>query len=177
MLKHSYKIGVIGLLLVSLGFLINLNFNKTKIAYVRIDELVNKYSGMLEARELYKTRVADLEANLDSLHLSYQTAVSQYNSKFESFTDTQKQLEETKLHQYENNIRQYTQVVESKKKEEDTKLTSGVLNQIESFVDEYGDQNGYEMIIGSHAGTVMHGSNSLDITEEVLKALNDQYKG
>ena len=51
------------------------------------------------------------------------------------------------------------------------------LEKVRSFVKDYSKEKGYTFVLGSNdAGSVLYGEESKDITNDVLKAINDDYK-
>ena len=50
-------------------------------------------------------------------------------------------------------------------------------NQIDAFIKIYAKENGFDLIVGTtSSGNVLYGADGIDVTEELLKALNEQYK-
>lgn len=57
-------------------------------------------------------------------------------------------------------------------------LDGKILTQMNQYVKDYGKEKGYDIIIGSQGdGTVMHASEDLNITKEVIAYINHKYKG
>jgi outer membrane protein len=55
-------------------------------------------------------------------------------------------------------------------------MTEGVLNQVNSFIEEYSKNKGYDLVIGTTtSGNLLYAREYMDITDEVLKALNENY--
>ncbi|HYG53227.1 MAG TPA: OmpH family outer membrane protein, partial [Flavobacteriales bacterium] len=53
-----------------------------------------------------------------------------------------------------------------------------IIKQMNIYIKEYGDANGYDMIFGSLGnGTVMQAQASMDVTEPVIKYINKKYAG
>ena len=49
---------------------------------------------------------------------------------------------------------------------------------MKDFVAEYGEENGYTYIFGSNeSANIMYAKEGLDITDEILKELNESYGG
>ncbi len=146
------------------------------IAFVRSQDLVYGYDGMKEAHEKFKANTNQLQANLDTLKADYQRTVDNYNA--EEWSEEEKQKQQTLLQKQEQNIRQYAKAIEQRMQEEDEKITQAVLNQINSFIEEYGKEKGYTLILGTTvSGNILYGNEAEDITDDLLKALNKNYAG
>jgi len=53
-----------------------------------------------------------------------------------------------------------------------------VINQVNSFIKEYGTQHNYNIIFGTtQGGNIVYAVDALNITDDVLKSLNEKHKG
>lgn len=152
-------------------------WSSPKIAYVRIGEVINKYQGMMEAKNAYKQKMSAWQANVDTLELDYQKMVSQYNLDAPKLSASQKREQENTLQNQKGNIQNYISTLEQKAREEDEKMTQGVINQINSSIEAYGMKKGYSYVLGTtNDGNILYGVKSNDITAEVIEYLNNSYK-
>lgn len=148
-----------------------------RIAYVRNLELVYGYNGMKHAHEEYRSQTAYWKSNIDTLTTKYKRSLAYYNQHLKEFTSKEKEDQQLMLEKLQADINNYTSVIQQEAKSREEKLTQGVLNQINSFVQEYARKRGYDIVIGSDGtGTVLYGNASIDITDEVLAAINKEYK-
>jgi len=180
MRKHTSNIAL-AIALVSLllnGALIVDRFAQKKIAYVRSTELVYGYLGMQEAHNKYQEKAQIWQANIDTLQNDYNRAVGQYTREASHLSEVEKRHREKMLLNQQENLMSYSRAVNDKANEEDDKITEGVLNQVNSFVEGYGKDHGYDIILGTTlSGNLLYGKETIDITEEVLEALNKTYAG
>ena len=176
MLK-KYAITILLIIATGVAFFLLLKLCTPKIAYVRSAELVNKYEGMKESRTMYKDKIAQWQSNIDTLESDYQKSVSKYTLESTKQSAAARIESENLLEKQRQNIQQYVKTLDEKAREEDQKMTERVINQINSFVEQYGKQHGYDFILGTtQSGNILYGSSSKDMTEEVLKELNESYK-
>ena len=53
-----------------------------------------------------------------------------------------------------------------------------MLAQVNAFVERYAKEHAYDVVLGTtDAGSLMYGGSELDITQEVLTALNEDHEG
>lgn len=157
------KLGIIIAILLALGVMAYAHFSQPKIAYVRSEILVNEYAGMKEASELWQRNQLQWQVNLDTLRADYRKKEKANAPKEE-------------LQLLAQNIQQYTSATEQMAMEEDRKKTEGVLEQINVFVEQCGEEHGYDLILGTTAsGNILYGKPGIDITEKLLAALNQHY--
>jgi outer membrane protein len=149
-----------------------------KIAYVRSADVVYGYFGMKEAQQDLKAKTDNWQANIDTLQKDYQASVSRYSAEVMKLQPKEKEAFEDRLKKEQKNLLGYSQAINAKAKSEDEKMTQGVLNQINSYVEAYGKTHNYEIILGTTlSGSILYGDNTIDITKEVLDGLNRDYKG
>jgi len=178
MKKNWISILVLLILAVNTAFLISLYTSKPKLGYVKSQELVYGYMGMKEAQSKFQMKQNSLQSNIDTLKAEFQMAISKYNNDFSELSDAEKQSREERLRIQEMNINKYAQNIEGELADEEAEMLSGVLNQVNSFIEEYGKDKGYEMIFGTTSdGSLLYGEQGQDLTEEVLEAMNKNYSG
>lgn len=149
-----------------------------RIAYVRSADIVYGYLGMKEAQKAYEEKATQWQSNIDTLKRDYQRSVSKYTMEAAKMSAKEKAAAEKLLMQQEKSITNYSQSIQLKAKDEDQKMTQGVLNQVNSFVEKYAKEQGYDVVLGTTvSGSLLYGEKTMDITEEVLKVLNKEYSG
>ena len=56
------------------------------------------------------------------------------------------------------------------------KTATNIVNKVIGFVKDYGMSNNFNYILGSNeAGSVLYGDDAMDLTQEILKSLNEAY--
>jgi len=176
MKKHKLTYLLLALITVNIGISAYNSFNTPKIAYVRSQELIYGYLGMKEAQSEYQEKTQAWQANVDTLELDYQRAVNKYNQDIGSLTESETLERQAILKAQQSNLIGYADAVDKKAKEEDEQMTQGSLNQINSFIEQYGEDQGYDAIFGTTvAGNLLYGKDAIDITDQVLDAMNKNY--
>jgi outer membrane protein len=176
-MMNKYLITMNILLLLGLGYCIFKVMNIPKVRYVKSAELVYGFSGMKEAQLIQTKATEEIKANVDTLQLDFQKAVSQYNLDYPKLSKAEREQRETLLAMQQENLQKYAQGAQQKIKEKDEEITQGVLNQVNSFVEEYGKKQGYDIVLGTTAsGNILFATEGMDITSEVLAAINEHYQ-
>ncbi len=144
-----------------------------KIAFVKTQYLIDNYEGMKEARIKFKTKMEPLERHLDSLKMNYTLLVGGVTDN----RNISKELTGTII-KSQNEIKGMQEYYEELNGKEDELMTSQVLTQVNSYINDFGELRGYEVILGTtSSGNVLYGQKDIDITEDVLHFINDKYKG
>ncbi len=147
----------------------------TKIAYVRTAVLVDKYLGTKEAQKKFEKKTSDWQAGGDTL-----------KKRLENFIDSLQKIGKT-----QNLDKQTTELLEKKQKEfanyqnyiqqnmqvEEQKAMEGIFKQVNSFIEQYAKDKGIDLILGTtQQGSLLYGHKALDITDDIVDALNKQYR-
>ena len=166
------------LLLVNLSLIGFLLLNQpSKVVFVKSKYIFDNYVGMKEAQRVFEEKKSSWQSNLDTLKNDYQRAVSDFNLQENTLSKSEKESRISIRRHDEENIMKYAQQLEEQAAEEDHKLTEGIVNQIDAFIKIYAKENGFDLIVGTtSSGNVLYGADGIDVTEEILKALNEQYK-
>ena len=157
---------------------IYLYVSRTKIVYVRSHDLVEKYQGTIEARMEFDKKKNAMTSNVDSLKLDFERARNQYVNIATKLAPAQRMEQEKALTQQQGQLIQYSNAIDQKIEEEDAKMMQEVLNQINSFVEKYAQQEGYNIVLGTTlSGSLLYGDKTIDVTDAMIVELNNKYKG
>lgn len=147
-----------------------------KVAYVRSADLIYGYAGMKEAQTSFKQKTELWRSNVDTLTSAFESAVNAYNSEARQLSDNERRSREAELRERETGMARYAQAIQEKVRTEDQEMTNAVLGQINSFIEDYGRRNGYDVILGTtQEGNLLYGLEALDVTADVLQELNAAY--
>ncbi|MBT1705601.1 OmpH family outer membrane protein [Chryseosolibacter indicus] len=177
-MQRSFIFITVLVLSCSVAVNIYLYLSRPTIAYVRSRDLIEKYSGTIEARAAFERKKSAMLANVDSLEVTLNKAREAFVEEQTSLSSRQQVQRQSELEQQRTRLYQYEEAIDQKIDEEDNKMMSAVLNQINSFVEEYAKENNIDIILGTTlSGSLLYGEQSMDITEQVLSSINNKYKG
>lgn len=141
-------------------------------------KLINGYQGMLDARKVYQQKAASWKANIDTLTAEVQRQIMDYEQGVSKMTVKERELSQELIKTKQKQLYEYQQAMNSQAQQEDSKMTSEVLTQVNTYLKTYGEQHGYTIILAAtEYGNLAYADEKLDITEEVLEGLNNQYAG
>lgn len=146
-----------GMLVAIVVFLVVKNGEVHPIAYVINQEVFAGFKGREELNEkLEHTRQRHKQV-LDSLYSQLGNekdgeAIKAFSQKSRGFMEDEQELSD--------------------------RYTQQIWKQINTYVNDYGKENDYEMIFGANgSGSLMYASDAVNVTEEVLEYLNRRYAG
>jgi outer membrane protein len=160
-----------------LGWCSYLQLSRPKIAYVRSGVIIEKYLGMQEVRAAFQQKTSVWQSEMDTLQTGFQVALSTYETRKTTATANELQQWQAQLENQRYGVEKHQLALQEKAQLEESKLTEGVLNQVNSFVQTYSKAKGYTLVLGTtQSGSLLYGNEAVDITEEVINGLNTAYK-
>jgi len=132
-----------------------------EVFYVNPNKLLQGYHGAQAQHELFQAKARDWQLRIDSLGTELQA--------LRTAPPATRAAKEQQLGQYREAIQQRAQ-------QENQRLTQAVLAEINAYLKQYGKQKGYTFILGAtESGNIVYAADEADVTDDVLKGLNDQY--
>ena len=152
----------------------------TGIAYINIDTVIFKFNMFLDRRNDLMEKQKSAEAELNTKGGEYQKAAKDYQDKVNKGLITRAtaaQIEQS-LVQQQQELVSLRDKLQQNLVEEEQVMNRQVLEYITKFLEENRSEYNYQYILGKSFGSVvLYGDNSLDITQKVLDAINNKYKG
>lgn len=162
------------LVLVALGAVMLTSCNQEKTAYVDNSVLIKDYKEMKSTEAKFTKRSDALKQQLDSVAQQFQKEVQEYQQSADNLSAAEKQERENKLMQKQQMLQRQQQMQSSQLRDESDKVIDSIIDKVKDFVADYGEKNGYTYIFGSNeSANIMYAKEGKDITQEVLKKLND----
>lgn len=151
---------------------------QVKIAYVDVEEILKEYDGAKQAEEDMKAQSQQISQQLDQIALPLQQKIQEYQQNKDNLSAAARQKKEAELMQEQQSFQQQQQMAQQQVQAEGQRMFEKINSDIESFLAEYGQSKGYTYILGSSMQTksVLYGEESLNITDEVIDALNVNYE-
>ena len=149
------------------------------IAYINIDTVIFKFDMFLDRRNDLVVKQKSAEAELNSKGNQYQKDVKDYQDKANKGLITRAtaaQIEQS-LGQQQQELVGLRDKLQSNLVEEEQVMNRQVLEYITKFLEDNRSEYNYQYILGKSFGSVvLYSDNSLDITQNVLDAINKKYK-
>jgi outer membrane protein len=148
-----------------------------RIVYVDSMKLITNYKGAKVAKEAYDKKVAVWKANIDTLTLEMNRVAIKYEREKGSMTAREKKLSEELLAAKQGQLENYRQATAENASKEDQQVTGKIFSEINDFLKQYGEKNGYEYIMAAtNVGNIVFAKKGNDITDEVLEKMNAEYQ-
>lgn len=150
---------------------------QAKIGYVDNVKMMDEYQEKIDVEADFKTKADVLNKKRDSISQAFQTEAQAFQAEAEKMS--QKKAQE----QY-GQMQQRGQMIGQQLQQEDQQLQAigqtemdSIVSKVKKEIEAYGKANGYTYILGGgEGGSVLYGTDENDLTDELVKILNDKYK-
>ena len=148
-----------------------------KIGYVDNSILINEYQEKKDIEIKLQERITTYEKRRDSLSRGFQLEVKEAEIKARNMSKKNLLKLQQEFQRKEQSIAQLLQFEQKQISQDGQSMNDSLIKKVRSFVKDYGNNNGYDFILGSNeAGSVMFGNENHDLTPIILEALNTAYK-
>lgn len=144
------------------------------IVYVQLDSLVNQYDMYNDLKSELESKVQTVQDDLTKKGRSFESAVKDFQTKIDKGLLTRSQAEEQqqRLVEREKNLQTLSQQKQMELAEEEAVMMRRVMDAIQTYITKYNQEKGYALILSV---PVLAGEPSLNITQDVLVGLNEEY--
>lgn len=167
-MKNLFVLGVIILMA---------SCQQDKYGYVDNVKLMEGYQEKIDIEERYQEKSDVLTKRRDSISQAFQIEAQAFQAKAERMSQKAAQEEYSVLQQRGQLIGQQLQQQEQLLQQEGQTEMDSLVSKVKTAIADYGKANGYTFIFGGgEGGSVLYGDEAKDLTEEVLKILNEGYE-
>jgi outer membrane protein len=148
-----------------------------KIGYVDNVKLMNEYQEKIDVEAKFKVKADALTKKRDSISQAFQIEAQAFQAKAQSMPQQKAQEEYAAFQQKGQFIGQQLQQEDQQLQAEGQVQMDSVIINVKKEVEAYGKANGYSYILGGgEGGSVLYGKEANNLTDAVVKMLNDKYK-
>jgi outer membrane protein len=147
-----------------------------KIAYFEMDSVENNYEYLKDIRNELKGKEQQLTVQLNQMKNRYMDKVNKFQQEAQTMTQEKQGAIQQDLMQEQKMIQNKEQAVGHELQDASFNKMREVNKTIEDFLKEYNKDKGYSYILAYQPGTIYYKDTNFDITEDVLKGLNANYK-
>lgn len=149
------------------------------IVYIQMDSLINQYDMFNDLRSELESKAQAIQDDLTKKGRSFESAAKDFQTKIEKGLLTRSQAEEQqqRLAERQQNLQNLSQQKQYEMAEEEAVMMRKVMDAIQTYLNNYNEEKGYALILTTSAASnaVIVGNPALDITNDVLAGLNDEY--
>jgi outer membrane protein len=150
-----------------------------KVAYVDLDSLQARYVFYQEKMNDFEKKKENADRDLNNAYQKLENERVAVGQKAQNMTQAELQNFQQEFQRKVQNLENQRRNLESSIQQEGFKTMEDVKKRINDFLDEYNRSKGYSFILSynSAVNTILYKDTTLDITNEVVRGLNDAYSG
>ena len=152
--------------------------SKGDIVYVDLDRILMDYDMANDLRSVVETKAQNIQAEITRRGKKLENEVKSFQEKVNKglMTRSVAEVQQQKLMQQEQEFNEYGAAKQQEINEEQIVMMNQLADAIKTYLDKYNEEKQYAMIITNNGGAPVITANPvLDITEDVLAGLNDEY--
>ena len=150
---------------------------EVKTAYVDTSVLMNEYTEAKDLEAKYKAQAEEKGRQLQAEITRFKQDAANFQSQAQANGQAWAQQRGAELQKREQQLGYAQQALAQQLQQESGVERDSLISGVKKFIKDYGKKNGYTYIYGTgDAATILYAEDKLDITKEVIKALNDKHK-
>lgn len=149
---------------------------QNKIGFVNSVKLMDEYQERVDLEARFKTKADAMTKKRDSISQAFQMDLQDFQTKAQKMSQKNAQEEYAQLQQRGQFVGQQLQQEEQQLQQTSQAEMDSLVKKVKKEIQEYGKANGYTYILGGgDGGAVLYGEETQDLTDVILKILNDKY--
>lgn len=154
---------------------------KGAVVYFNLDRVLNEYDMANELRSAVEAKVNSINQEVNRRGNKLRSEVNDFQEKINKglITRSVAEVQGEKLAKQEQDFNNYAAQKQQEVAEEQTVMMNQIGDAVKKFIDKYNAEKQYAMIIATQGdilpAPVVTAEASLDITDELLAGLNDEY--
>src|SRR5690606_7410306 len=151
--------------------------NAAQIVYVNVDTLLEKYEYFKDIRTKLEEKAKKAQADLQSRSNAFQREVADYQQKAATMSAADRQSTEERLARKQDELARHNQNASACFAQEEASENEKLYGRITDYLKKHAKENGYKFVLTYSTANpgVLYADESLEITDEVLAALNAEY--
>ena len=152
--------------------------SKGDIVYVDLDRILMEYDMANDLRSVVETKVQNIQAEINRRGKKLENEVKEFQNKIDKglLTRSAAEVQGQKLQQQEADFNNYAAQKQQEIQEEQVVMMNQLGDAIQTYLQKYNEEKQYAMILTNSGGApVITADASLDITDDVLAGLNEEY--
>ena len=151
---------------------------KGSIVYIDLDRIFQEYDMANDLRSVVETKVQNIQAEVNRRGQKLESDYNDFQEKINKglMTRSVAEVQGQKIQQQQQDFNNYATQKQNEITEEQMVMTNQIIDAIKTYLDKYNQDKKYAMILTNQGGVpVFTADPSLDITDDVLAGLNEEY--
>lgn len=151
---------------------------KAEIVYINQDSLLAKYDYVKDMTDRLQKKGRSAQSDVESRRQAFQREVAEYQKSAQTLSAEQRAPIEQRLQRKGQELQGYEQNATAQFQNESGSENEKLFTKITGYLKQYAKDKGYKLVLSYSRTnpTVLYGDASLDVTADVVKNLNEEYK-
>ena len=154
-----------------------LNEGELNIAFVNSDTVSKYYEFAKKIQKTLTTKRSEAEGQIKSKYFAYESLVQEFEKASPIMGDREKMEKAQKIRLLEQEIMQVEQQLSEQVSRQELELTESYIVNTNDYMQEIGKTLGYDYVMSYRiGGAMLYANERHDITNEIIKLLNERYE-
>ena len=148
------------------------------IVYIDLDRIIAEYDMANDLRSVVETKADGITKEINRRGSKLENEAKAFQEKIDKglMTRSTAEVQAQKIAKQEQEFNAYAQQKQQEMMEEQQVMMNQIADAIKTYLEKYNEEKKYALIITNQGGVpVITGDASLNITDEVLAGLNEEY--
>ena len=148
-----------------------------KTAYVDTSKLVEENLEAKDIKAKYDAIIKAKGKQMDAEYAQFQNEAQNFEKNAQAYGMQWAQAKGPELQQRRENLARKEQLIVRETQEAAAVEMDTLVTRIKKYIKNYGKEKGFNYIYGTgDAATILYAKDEYDVTAEIIKILNDEYK-
>jgi len=147
-----------------------------KVGYVDLQKVLNDSAAGRSAKEEIGKKVKEYEIQVQARQKELQAAKEELEKQALLLSDEARAKKEREYQQKLKDLQRFTKDIRDDLQMRDADATKKILEQVLKVVREFGEKEGYTLILEKNESSLIYASESIDLTDTILKLYNKSLK-
>lgn len=152
------------------------NSDHCRIAYFEMDSLTSSYTMIKDVRDELTKEEESMNREMVRLQKVYNDKLTTYQKQAQTMSQIESERANRDMLQLQETIRNKQQDMEQRYQDLQMRKKQEIKVKIEDYLKDYNQSKKFAYIIAYEPGMIFYRDTSFDITNDLLKGLNTQYK-
>ncbi len=140
-----------------------------KMAIVDVQRALNDSNAGKKAKEQFKVEFDRMQNSLKGEKDRLDRLKDDLEKKAVVLKDSERKTKADDFEAKRRDLRRKLEDADAELRKKDSELTGDILKQLAEVIQQIGEREGYTVILESSSSSVLYGSKSIDITDEVIR--------
>jgi outer membrane protein len=148
----------------------------TRIGYVDLQRILARSQAGVQAREQIEKDKASMQKQVDSQKSDYDKLRDELEKKGQLLSADARRDKQEALERKVRDVRRLVDDLQAQLQKKEDALLQRVLQDVAGLIQRLGKEKGYAIVVERQRAGVLYASADADLTDDVLKAYDDQTK-